>query len=88
MKKEPFLYQKLRGIFNKHTEEGTPRKMIEANMAREFRLCREEVRRVIEEMHLENDVLSKKRVKREAGRPEYHSSKDQETYLEDLRASR
>lgn len=85
MKKESFLYAKIREIWNRHTEEGTPRKIIESNMAREFRLCREEVRRVIDEMHLENE-LQRKRIKRT--QIQFTPSKDRETYLSELRASR
>ena len=86
-KKEPYLYQKIREIWNKHTEEGTPKKIIESNMAREFRLCRDEVHRVVEEMHLENEILLRK--KQRIRRVEFAApARDREMYLEELKASR
>ena len=85
-KKEPYLYQKIREIWTKHTEEGTPRKIIESNMAREFRLCKDEVHRVMEEMHLETEILRKKqRIRRvDFATP----ARDREMYLTELKASR
>jgi hypothetical protein len=81
LKSESFIYQKIREIFNKHSSNGTPRKMIEANMAREFRLGKMEIKRVMDEMHLENDIQRKhiKKVRLEA------PTITQDTYLADLR---
>ena len=87
-KKEPYLYQKIREIWTKHTEEGTPKKIIESNMAREFRLCKGEVHRVMEEMHLENEMLLRKK-QRINRRTEFAApARDREMYLTELKASR
>jgi hypothetical protein len=56
------MYQKLRELYNKHAQNGTPRNMIEANMSREFRLCRDELKKVMGEMDLE--APQKRHVKR------------------------
>ena len=83
---ESLIYQKFEALFKKHSADGTtPRKLIESNMAREFRLSRDECHRLLEGMHLEQQEMKKRRLKRT--QPQYQE-KTNETYQAELRASR
>ena len=83
-KKMPFIYQKFLNMVSKRSEEGNPRTRLEENMARDFRLCREDVRRIFAELHLgnmEKPVVKKKKSNRAL--PEY-ARKDEEDFLNEL----
>jgi uncharacterized protein YwgA len=87
MEEKSFIYQKLEALFRKHSADGTtPRKLIEANMAREFRICKEDLHKILEEMNLTQEEMKRRRVKRET-KVEY-ISKSPDAYQNDLRASR
>lgn len=61
MQKSP-IDQKFEELFRKHSAGGsTPRKLIEAGISREFRLCREEVKKMMERLHLEQEEIKSKR---------------------------
>ena len=83
-----FIYQKISELFKKHSAGGTtPRKLIEAGISREFRISKEECRRLIEELHLEQkEMISRRRVKREE-KVEYERASS-ESYLNELKSSR
>lgn len=67
-----FIYQKLADLFKKHSQDGaTPKKIIEANLAREFRLSKIEIQKVLQEMNLSQANMRKRRLKREN-----HKSRD------------
>ena len=83
-KKMPFIYEKFIAMVTKRSEEGSPRTRLEENMARDFRLCRSDVKKIFEELHLGN--LEKPVVKkRKSNRcmPEY-SKKTEDDFLNEL----
>lgn len=79
MKAQPFIYQKLAALFHKHEQEGnTPRQVLESNIAREFRVSKEEVRKIMEEMNLGQNNMRRKKLKEtyeyhENERPDYQA---------------
>lgn len=82
-----FLYIKLEALFQKHSADGTtPRKIIEANMAREFRLAKLDIHNILEEMHLEQEAMRKRRLKRDE--PKEYAKPSTDTYQRELRAYR
>lgn len=83
---QSWIYQKFEALFKKHSADGTtPRKLIEAGISREMRFSKDEVRRVLEGLHLEQEEMKKRRLRRI--QPQY-TEKSNETYQADLRASR
>ena len=83
--KLPFIYEKFIAMVTKRSEEGSPRTRLEENMARDFRLCRDDVKKIFAELHLgnleEKHTVKKKKVVRAL--PEY-SPKTEEDFLNDL----
>jgi hypothetical protein len=68
MRKMPSpVVEKIRELFNRHNPDGrAPLKILEANMARDFRLSAEQMRKCIEELNLLEKVKTKKRTKQSA----------------------
>jgi hypothetical protein len=91
MGQKPFIYQKLEALFRKHSHDGTtPRKLIEAGISREFRLCRDDVRRMMDEMELEKDkFVEKKKAAATIKAMKYDRvNKKDDDYLAELRSFR
>jgi len=83
-KKMPFIYQKFLSMVSKRSEEGNPRTRLEENMARDFRLCREDVRKIFAELHLGNlEKPAVRKKKNTRALPEY-SRKTEEDFLNEL----
>ena len=82
-----FIYQKFICMAKKRTEEGGyPRTRLEENMARDFRLCRSDVKKIFEELHLGNLDERHKVKKKKSTRalPEY-SQQSEDDFLNDLK---
>jgi hypothetical protein len=83
---ESFITQKFKELFKKHSADGTtPRKLIESNMSREMRFSKDEIHKILENMHLEQEEAKKRRLKRI--QPQY-TEKNNETYQAELRSQR
>jgi hypothetical protein len=85
-KKMPFIYEKFLSMVKKRNEEGGyPRTRLEENMARDFRLCRDDVRRIFAELKIGNLEDDYQHVKKKRTRclPEY-SQKTEDDFLNEL----
>ena len=86
MEEQSWIYQKFEALFKKHSADGTtPRKLIESNMSREFRLSRDECHRLLEGMKLDQQETKRRRLRRM--QPQYEE-KGTENYQAELRAQR
>jgi hypothetical protein len=83
---ESFIIQKFIALFNKHSADGTtPRKLIESNLSREFRLSREECHRLLEGLKIDQ-AERKKRNARRFEKVNYEST-SQDQYYKELKSS-
>ena len=79
-----FIRQKIAALFKKHSADGTtPRKLVEANMARELRFSKDEIQKMLQDMNLEQKVIIKKHAKHEE--PAQYDRKNSDEYLNDLK---
>jgi hypothetical protein len=93
-KKIPFIYQKFLDMVNARTEDGTcPNTRLEENMARDFRLCRQDVKRIFTELKIGESIeedyrqVTKKKNQNAARRGSDYS-RNGEDYLQEMRQYR
>ena len=89
-KKLPFIYIKLLGLIKKNREKSFSMLSMEEHIARDFRLCRQDVREIFKEINLTNldddvELIRKKKIKSTNRHVEYRRATD-EDYAKDLRA--
>lgn len=91
VKKLPFIYLKLVGLIKKNREKGTfSMTSMEEHIARDFRLCRQDVKDIFKEISLTRidddiELIRKKKIKSTNRNMEYKRASDDD-FLQDLQA--
>lgn len=91
MAKLPFIYEKLKLLIQKNLDRDCPPTKLEENLSRDFRLCRDDVKKIMLELKLEhlNDDYRKvlkrrKEMHHQRAMPEY-DRQTEEDFLRGLR---